>query len=86
MGLERRFLANSDLEMHQSKKGNRWFFGIKANIGVDTDSGLVHTVRGTAGNVNDAVQANSLLHGQERDVFADGGYQVQPNALTPEPA
>lgn len=64
-----------DPEMHQSKKGNQWFFGIKAHIGVDADSGLVHTVRGTAGNVNDVVQANSLLHGQERDVFADAGYQ-----------
>ena len=64
-----------DPEMHQSKKGNQWFFGMKAHIGVDADSGLVHTVRCTAGNVNDVVQANSLLHGQERDVFADAGYQ-----------
>jgi IS5 family transposase len=39
-----------DLEMHQSKKGNEWYFGMKAHIGVDADSGLVHTVRGTAGN------------------------------------
>jgi len=62
-------------EMHQSKKANQWFFGMKAHIGVDADSGLVHTVRGTAGNVNDVVEANSLLHGQERDVFADAGYQ-----------
>ena len=64
-----------DPEMHQSKKGNQWFFGMKAHIGVDADSGLVHTVRGTAGNVNDVVEANSLLHGQESDVFADAGYQ-----------
>ena len=63
-----------DLEMHQSKNGNQWFFGMKAYLGVDADSGLVHTVRGTAGNVNDVVQANSLLHGQESDVFANAGY------------
>ena len=61
--------------MHQTKKGNQWFFGMKAHIGVDADSGLVHTVRGTAGNVNDVVEANSLLHGQEVDVFGDAGYQ-----------
>ncbi|MEK6667854.1 MAG: IS5 family transposase [Pseudomonadota bacterium] len=64
-----------DPEMHQSKKGQQWFFGMKAHIGVDADSGLVHTVRGTAGHVNDVVEANSLLHGQETDVFADAGYQ-----------
>ena len=64
-----------DPEMHQSKKGQQWFFGMKAHIGVDADSGLVHTVRGTSGNVNDVVEANSLLHGHETDVFADAGYQ-----------
>jgi IS5 family transposase len=64
-----------DPEMHQSKKGNQWYFGMKAHIGVDAESGLVHTVRGTAGNVNDVVEANSLLHGGETDVFADAGYQ-----------
>jgi IS5 family transposase len=64
-----------DPDMHQSKKGQQWFFGMKAHIGVDADSGLVHTVRGTSGNVNDVVEANSLLHGQETDVFADAGYQ-----------
>ena len=64
-----------DPEMHQSKKGQQWFFGMKAHIGVDADSGLVHTVRGTSGNVNDVVEANSLLHGHETNVFADAGYQ-----------
>ena len=64
-----------DPEMHQSKKGNQWYFGMKAHIGVDADSGLVHTVRGTAGNVSDVVEANSLLHGQESVVFCDAGYQ-----------
>jgi IS5 family transposase len=64
-----------DPEMKQSKKGNQWFFGMKAHIGVDAASGLTHTVRGTAGSVNDVVVANELLHGKERDVFADAGYQ-----------
>ncbi len=64
-----------DPEMHQTKKGNQWHFGMKAHIGVDAESGLVHTVRGTAANVNDVVEANSLLHGAEIDVFADAGYQ-----------
>ena len=48
---------------------------MKAHIGVDAQSGLVHTVRGRAANVNNVVEANSLLHGQETDVFADAGYQ-----------
>lgn len=64
-----------DPEMHQSKKGQQWYFGMKSHIGVDADSGLVHTVRGTAGNVNDVVEANSLLHGNETDAWADAGYQ-----------
>ncbi len=64
-----------DPEMHQSKKGKQWYFGMKAHIGVDADSGLVHTVRGTAGNVNDVVEANALLHGDETEAFGDAGYQ-----------
>ena len=64
-----------DPDMHQTKKGNQWHFGMKAHIGVDADSGMVHTVRGTAANVNDVVEGNSLLHGEETDVFADAGYQ-----------
>ena len=64
-----------DPEMHQSKKGNQWYFGMKAHIGVDADSGLVHTVVGTAANVNDVTQAHALVHGEETDVFADSGYQ-----------
>ena len=64
-----------DPEMHQTKKGNQWHFGMKAHIGVDADSGLVHTVIGTAANVNDVTQGYGLLHGQESVVFADAGYQ-----------
>jgi IS5 family transposase len=64
-----------DPEMKQSRKGQQWYFGMKAHIGVDAESGLVHTVRGTAGSVNDVIEANSLLHGQESDAFGDAGYQ-----------
>lgn len=64
-----------DPEMHQSKKGQQWYFGMKAHIGVDADSGLVHTVRGTAGNVNDVIEANALLHGDETSAYGDAGYQ-----------
>ncbi|MFX1671013.1 IS5 family transposase [Paraburkholderia sp. A2WS-5] len=64
-----------DPEMHQTKKGNQWYFGMKAHIGVDTESGLVHTVIGTAANVHDINAAEALLHGDETDVYADAGYQ-----------
>ena len=64
-----------DPEMHQTKKGNQWHFGMKAHIGADADSGLVHSVVGTAANVNDVTQASALVHGEETDVFADAGYQ-----------
>jgi transposase, IS5 family len=64
-----------DPDMKQSRKGQQWYFGMKCHIGVDAESGLVHTVRGTSGHVNDVIEANSLLHGQESDVFADAGYQ-----------
>jgi IS5 family transposase len=60
--------------MHQTKKGNQWYFGMKAHIGADTHSGLVHTVVGTAANVADVAQAHALLHGQEKEAFVDAGY------------
>lgn len=63
-----------DPEMHQAKKGKQWHFGMKAHIGVDAESGLTHTVIGTAANVSDVTQAGALLHGDETDVFADAGY------------
>jgi len=63
-----------DPEMHQVKKGNQWYFGMKAHIGADADSGLVHSVVGTAANVNDVTQAHALVHGEETNVFADAGY------------
>lgn len=64
-----------DPEMHQSKKGNDWHFGMKAHVGVDMATGLVHTVVGTAGNVADVTQAHALLHGGETAVLGDAGYQ-----------
>lgn len=64
-----------DPQMQQTKKGNQWHFGMKAHIGVDAESGLVHSVVGTAANVNDVTQAHALLHGGETVVFADAGYQ-----------
>jgi len=64
-----------DPDMHQTKKGNAWHFGMKAHIGVDADSGLVHTVVGTAANVADVTQAGALLHGQEQQAFGDAGYR-----------
>ncbi len=64
-----------DPEVHSSQNGNEWHFGMKAHIGVDDDSGLVHTARGTSGNVADITEGNSLLHVQEMDVFGDAGYQ-----------
>jgi IS5 family transposase len=63
-----------DPEMHQTKKGNQWHFGMKAHIGVDAESGLIHSVVGTAANVSDVSQTHALLHGHEDVVFADAGY------------
>jgi IS5 family transposase len=64
-----------DSEMHQVKKGNQWHFGMKAHIDVDANSGLVHTLIGTAANVSDITQAQALLHGEETDAFGDAGYR-----------
>jgi IS5 family transposase len=63
-----------DPEMHQTRKGNQWYFGMKAHIGVDAESGLVHTVVGTAANVADITQTGQVLHGEEKVVFLDAGY------------
>ena len=63
-----------DPEMHQTRKGKQWHFGMMAHVGVDADSGLVHTVTTTAANEHDVPQASELLHDQETDVFADSGY------------
>jgi IS5 family transposase len=67
-----------DAEMHQTKKGNQWHFGMKAHIGVDADSGLVHTVTTTPANEADVEQVADLLHGKEQQVWADSGYRGAP--------
>jgi len=63
-----------DPEMHQTKKGNQWYFGLKAHIGADRDSKLVHTVVVSAANVADIAKTAELLHGEETQVHADAGY------------
>jgi IS5 family transposase len=63
-----------DPEMHQTKKGNEWHFGMKAHIGVDADSGLVHSVHATAANESDVAHTHEVLHGQEQRVHVDAGY------------
>ena len=64
-----------DPDRHQTKKGEQWYFGMKAHIGVDADSGLVHTVTTTAANEADVEQVADLLHGKEKQVWADSGYR-----------
>lgn len=63
-----------DPEMHQTKKGNQYFFGMKAHIGADAESGLVHHVHGTAANVTDLTEVAHLLNGDDNVVCADAGY------------
>lgn len=62
-----------DPERHQTRKGQPWYFGMKAHIGADQQSGLVHTVVSTAANVSDISQTAHLLHGNEHLIGADAG-------------
>ena len=64
-----------DPEMHQTRKDNQWYFGMKMHIGVDDMTGVVHSLASTAANVNDVTQAHHLLHGEEERAFGDAGYQ-----------
>ena len=64
-----------DPEMHQTKKGKQWYFGMKAHIGVDAGSGLTHSLTTTAANASDVTQAGTLLHGGETTAWGDAGYQ-----------
>jgi IS5 family transposase len=61
--------------MRKTKKGNQWYYGMKVHIGVDKDSGLIHSVVTTAANVHDLTPAGRLLHGDEKVVYGDAGYQ-----------
>jgi transposase, IS5 family len=77
-----------DPEMHQTKKGNQWHFGMKVHIGVDSKSGLTHSVSITSANVHDSQELPNLLHGNETRLYGDSAYigqkevlkQVAPNA------
>ena len=74
-----------DPEMHQTRKGNQWFSLMKAHIGTDVASGLVHTVVGTPANTHDLTVAGDLLHGGETDIHADAGSQGAVNrGIAPE--
>ena len=63
-----------DPEAHSAKKGNTWHFGYKAHIGVDEESGLVHTVKATPANEHDVTVMSELLHGEEERAYGDSGY------------
>jgi IS5 family transposase len=66
-----------DPEMHQVKKGNQWYFGMKAHVGVDSKQGIVHSAEATAANIADSKMLPELLHGEERKVWGDAAYQGQ---------
>ena len=70
-----------DPEMHQTRKGNQWFFGMKAHIGMDSKEGIVHSLCSTAASVADKHMLPDLLHGEERKVWGDGAYQGQGEAI-----
>jgi IS5 family transposase len=70
-----------DPEMHQTKKGNQWYFGAKAHIGVDSKETVVHSVATSAASVADKHMLPDLLHGAEKKVWGDAGYQGQTEAI-----
>jgi IS5 family transposase len=70
-----------DPAMRQTRKGKQWYFGLKAHIGVDAKEGHVHSVATSAANVSDVHMLPDLLHGEERKVWGDGGYQGQTKAI-----
>lgn len=70
-----------DPEMHQSRKGNQWYFGMKAHVGVDARHKLIHSVVATSGNVHDGHVLPKLLHGRERRVWGDAAYVGQTEAI-----
>ena len=70
-----------DREMHQVRKGNQWYFGMKAHVGVDAETKLVHSVEATAANVADSRVLSQLLHGEETEVYGDQAYQGHTEAI-----
>jgi IS5 family transposase len=74
-------LERRDPEMHQVKKGNQWYFGMKAHVGVDAATKLIHSVEATAANVSDNRVLADLLHGEETDVWGDQAYQGKTEVI-----
>lgn len=70
-----------DPEMHQTKKGNQWYFGMKAHIGVDSKTKQIHSVAATAANVHDSQLLEDLLHGDETRVWGDSAYTGQTEVI-----
>ena len=70
-----------DPEMHQTKKGNQWHFGMKAHIGIDSRQRTIHTIKATAANVHDSKVLSDLLHGKERRVYGDSAYRGQREVM-----
>ncbi len=70
-----------DPEMHQTRKGKQWYFGMKAHIGVDAETKLIHSVATTAANVHDSRVLGALLHGNEKQVWGDSAYQGQGKTI-----
>ncbi len=70
-----------DPEMRQTKKGNQWYFGMKAHVGVDSQTKLIHAIEATAANAHDARVLPDLLHSEERRVYGDQAYRSQKNLL-----
>lgn len=70
-----------DPDMHQTRKGNQWYFGMKAHIGVDSHSKLIHSVVATAANVHDSVVIGDLLHGEETRVWGDSAYAGKKSSI-----
>ena len=70
-----------DPEMHQAKKGKNWYFGMKAHVGVDSKTKIIHTAVATAANVSDVAMLPDLLHGEETRVWGDGAYQGQTEVI-----
>lgn len=74
-------MKKRDPEMHQTKKGNQWYFGMKAHIGVDSQTTLIHSVAATAANVHDSQMLPKLLHGQKTRVWGDSAYSGQREVI-----
>lgn len=70
-----------DPDMHQTKKGNQWYFGMKVHVGVDSKTKLIHSVAVTAANVHDSQLLEDLLHGDETRVWGDAAYSGQTEVL-----